>query len=79
MDSNGRITITDRQKDMILVSGFNVYPNEIESVLQGMPVCLNAELSAYQAKNPVKWSRLLIVKQDPSLTKEQVMLTAVRI
>ena len=37
MAADGKITITDRKKDMILVSGFNVYPNEVESVIASMP------------------------------------------
>ena len=57
MDSNGRITITDRQKDMILVSGFNVYPNEIEAFFRACRRFWNAVWSVYRTKNPVSASR----------------------
>ena len=73
MDSNGRITITDRQKDMILVSGFNVYPNEIESVLQGMPGVLECGVVGVPSEKSGEMVKAVIVKQDPSLTKEQVI------
>lgn len=73
MDSNGRITITDRQKDMILVSGFNVYPNEIESVLQGMPGVLECGVVGVPSEKSGEKVKAVIVRKDPSLTKEQVI------
>ena len=57
MDVNGYVTITDRKKDMILVSGFNVYPNEIESVLMSHPgVSECARQSAFRTSIPVRRS-----------------------
>ena len=72
MDSNGRITITDRQKDMILVSGFNVYPNEIEGVLQSMPEILECGVVGVPNEKSGERVKAVIVKKDPSLTVEQV-------
>ena len=72
MDSNGRITITDRQKDMILVSGFNVYPNEIEGVLQSMPEILECGVVGVPNEKSGERFKAVIVKKDPSLTVEQV-------
>ena len=72
MDSNGRITITDRQKDMILVSGFNVYPNEIESVLQSMPEILECGVVGVPSEKSGEMVKAVIVKKDPSLTADQV-------
>lgn len=72
MDSNGRITITDRQKDMILVSGFNVYPNEIEAVLQSMPEILECGVVGVPNEKSGERVKAVIVKKDPSLTVEQV-------
>ncbi len=73
MDTNGRITITDRQKDMILVSGFNVYPNEIESVLQSMPEVLECGVVGVPSEKSGEKVKAVIVKKDPTLTKEQVI------
>ncbi len=73
MDSNGRITITDRQKDMILVSGFNVYPNEVESVLQSMPQVLECGVVGVPSAKSGETVKAVIVKKDPSLTKEEVI------
>ncbi len=54
MDTRGYVTISDRKKDMILVSGFNVYPNEIEGVVAGIPACSNARWSACPTTNPAR-------------------------
>lgn len=72
MDSNGRITITDRQKDLILVSGFNVYPNEIESVLQSMPEILECGVVGVPSPKSGEMVKAVIVRKDPSLTVDQV-------
>lgn len=72
MDSNGRITITDRQKDMILVSGFNVYPNEVEAVLQSMPEILECGVVGVRSEKSGEMVKAVIVKKDPSLTADQV-------
>ncbi len=73
MDSNGRITITDRQKDLILVSGFNVYPNEVETVLQSMPEILECGVVGMPSEKTGEMVKAVIVKKDPNLTKEQVI------
>jgi long-chain acyl-CoA synthetase len=73
MDSKGYVTITDRKKDMILVSGFNVYPNEIESVVMshsGVAECAAIGIPDEHSGEAVK---LLIVRKDPALTKEEII------
>jgi long-chain acyl-CoA synthetase len=72
MDSNGFVYIVDRKKDMILVSGFNVYPNEIEDVLAAMPGVL--EVAAYGVADDKSGEavKVVIVRKDPSLTETQV-------
>jgi len=74
LDANGRFTITDRKKDMILVSGFNVYPNEIESVVATHPGVL--ECGAVGVPDPKSGEavKVVIVRKDPNLTKEAVIL-----
>ena len=57
MDADGCFTITDRKKDMILVSGFNVYPNEIESVVATHPGCSTAAPSACPTRRRARRSR----------------------
>jgi len=70
---DGYVKIVDRKKDMILVSGFNVYPNEVEDVVAMMPgvleVCAVPAADAHSGEAV----RVVIVKRDPSLTKEQVI------
>ena len=72
VDERGYFTIIDRKKDMILVSGFNVYPNEIEeevSKLKGVLECACVGVADDRSGEAVK---LVIVKKDPDLTEEQV-------
>jgi long-chain acyl-CoA synthetase len=73
MTPDGYVKIVDRKKDMILVSGFNVYPNEIEDVVAMMPEV--AEVCAVPAPDVHSGEtvRVVIVRRDPSLTKEQVI------
>ena len=70
MDARGYIKIVDRKKDMILVSGFNVYPNEIEDVVAHHPDV--AECAAVGAPDPSSGEAviLFVVKRNPALTKE---------
>ena len=73
MTDKGFVTITDRKKDMILVSGFNVYPNEIESVVQmhdGVMECASVGVPDEKSGEAVTG---VIVKKDPNLTKEMVI------
>ncbi len=73
LNADGYVTITDRKKDMILVSGFNVYPNEIESVVATHPGVL--ECGAVGVPDPKSGEavKVVIVKKDPNLTKESVI------
>jgi long-chain acyl-CoA synthetase len=73
MDEKGLVRIVDRKKDMILVSGFNVYPNEIEGVVvmhDGVLECAAVGVPDDKSGEAVK---LFIVKKDPALTAEQVI------
>jgi long-chain acyl-CoA synthetase len=69
----GFVKIVDRKKDMILVSGFNVYPNEIEDVIAMMPGVLEVCAVAAPDEHSGEAVRVVIVKRDPSLTREQVI------
>ncbi len=73
MDEKGFFRIVDRLKDMILVSGFNVYPNEIEAVLAMMPGVLESGAIGIPDDHSGETVKVVIVKKDPSLTKEQVL------
>jgi long-chain acyl-CoA synthetase len=72
MDEDGYFQIVDRKKDMILVSGFNVYPNEVESVLAEHPAI--AEVCVLGAPDPLCGEAVVafVVRKDPSLTADQV-------
>lgn len=73
MDSQGRITITDRKKDMILVSGFNVYPNELEAVLAAHPGVLECAAVGVPDEKSGEAVKVVIVRKDPDLTREAVI------
>lgn len=73
VDSEGFIRIVDRKKDMILVSGFNVYPNEIEDVLMQHPKVREAAAIGVPSDLSGEAVKVCIVKKDPSLTKEEVL------
>ncbi|WP_341959515.1 long-chain-fatty-acid--CoA ligase FadD1 [Pseudomonas sp. RC10] len=71
---NGYIRIVDRKKDMILVSGFNVYPNELEDVLATLPGVLQcAAIGVPDEKSGEAIKIFVVVKPGATLTKEQVM------
>ena len=72
MDDKGFFYIVDRKKDMILVSGFNVYPNEIEDVLAGMPGVLEVAAVGVPDDKSGEAVKVVIVKKDPALTAEAV-------
>lgn len=72
MDAKGYFYIVDRKKDMILVSGFNVYPNEIEDVVATMPQVLEVAAVGVPDEKSGEAVKVVIVKKDPSLTVEQV-------
>jgi long-chain acyl-CoA synthetase len=72
MDENGFFFIVDRKKDMILVSGFNVYPNEVEDVIAMMPGVLEVAAVGVPDEKSGEAVKVVIVKKDPTLTAEQV-------
>ena len=74
VQEDGYIRIVDRKKDMILVSGFNVYPNELEDVLAGLPGVLQcAAIGVPDEKSGEATKLFVMVKPGDSMTKEQVM------
>ena len=72
MDEKGFFRIVDRKKDMVLVSGFNVYPNEIEEVVAKLPGVLECACVGVADEKTGEAVKLVIVKKDPALTEEQV-------
>ena len=73
MDDDGFVYIEDRKKDMILVSGFNVYPNEVESVVAEHPGVLEVAAVAQPDENSGESVALFVVKKDPNLTAEALI------
>ncbi len=73
MDDKGFVRIVDRKKDMILVSGFNVYPNEIEQVVAMMPGVLEVAAIGVPDEHSGEVPKLFIVKKDPALTEADVL------
>ena len=73
MDRAGFVYLTDRKKDMILVSGFNVYPNEIEDALASCPGLLEAAAVGVPDEKSGEAVKIFVVKKDPALTKEDVI------
>nr|WP_316641283.1 long-chain-fatty-acid--CoA ligase [uncultured Roseateles sp.] len=72
MDEQGYVRIVDRKKDMILVSGFNVYPNEIEQVVSLHPGVLECAAIGVADERSGEAVKLFVVKQDPALSEEDV-------
>ncbi len=72
-DADGYFTITDRKKDMILVSGFNVYPNEIESVVASHPGVLECGAVGVPDDKSGEAVKVVIVRKDPNLTREIIV------
>ena len=73
MDERGYIKIVDRKKDMILVSGFNVYPNEIEQVITTHPGVVECAAVGVPDERSGEAVKVFVVRKDPSLTAEQLM------
>ena len=73
MDAEGYFKIVDRKKDMILVSGFNVYPNEVEDVIAQCPGVLEVACVGVPDEKTTEAVKIFVVKKDESLTKEQIM------
>jgi long-chain acyl-CoA synthetase len=73
MDDKGFIRIVDRKKDMILVSGFNVYPNEIEQVVAMHPGVLECAAIGVPDEHSGEVPKLFVVKKDPQLTEQDLL------
>ena len=73
MDENGYTFIEDRKKDMILVSGFNVYPNEIENVIVEMPGVLEAAAIGLPDERSGEIVKVFVVRKDPNLTEQDIL------
>ena len=72
MEERGYIYIKDRKKDMLLVSGFNVYPNEIEDVINTYPKVKESAVIGVPDEVVGEIVKIFIVKLDPSLTEDEV-------
>jgi long-chain acyl-CoA synthetase len=70
MDANGYLYIVDRKKDMILVSGFNVYPNEVEDAVMEHPGVLEVAAVGVADEHSGEVVKLFVVRKDPNLTAE---------
>lgn len=73
MDGQGFFKIVDRKKDMILVSGFNVYPNEIEEVVSAHPKVLEVAAIGIPDQHSGELVKIFVVPRDPSLTEGELM------
>jgi long-chain acyl-CoA synthetase len=73
MDERGFVKLVDRKKDMILVSGFNVYPNEIEDVVMTHPGVLETAAIGVPDERSGESVELIVVKRDPALTAQQLL------
>ena len=72
MDERGYFKIVDRKKDMVLVSGFNVYPNDVEDVVSMLDGVLECAVVGVADEKTGEAVKLVIVKKDPGLTEEKV-------
>ena len=72
MDARGYFKIVDRKKDMVLVSGFNVYPNEVEEVVAGLEGVMECAVVGVADEKTGEAVKLVIVKKDQGLTEEKV-------
>jgi len=74
MNEHGYAKIVDRKKDMILVSGFNVYPNEVEDVVVRHPGVLEVAAVGVPDRHSGEAVKIFVVKKDPALTKRELLL-----
>ena len=72
MSNDGFFSIVDRKKDMILVSGFNVYPNEVEDAAASHPKVLESAAIGIPDDKSGEVVKLFVVKKDPSLTEQEL-------
>ena len=73
MDEDGQVRIVDRKKDMISVSGFKVYPNEVEAVVAGHPGVLECAVVGVPSARSGEEVKLFVVKKDPNLTEADLL------
>ncbi|MBA2650663.1 MAG: AMP-binding protein [Tatlockia sp.] len=73
VDEKGFVYLVDRKKDMIVVSGFNVYPNEVEQVISMLPGVLEVGVVGFDDQDSGERVKACVVKRDPSLTAEQII------
>jgi long-chain acyl-CoA synthetase len=73
MDERGYTKIVDRKKDMILVSGFNVYPNELENVISMCPGVVECAAVGVADEKQGEAIKIFVIKSDPALTEDDVM------
>lgn len=73
MDEKGFIYIVDRKKDMIIVSGFNVYPNEVEEVIASHPGVLEVGVIGVPSLQTGEAVKAFVVKKDPNLTEKEIL------
>jgi len=73
MDGRGSIKITDRKKDMIIVSGFNVYPNEVEDVVMLHPGVLETAAIGAADEKSGEVVKIVVVRKDPALTEQDLL------
>ena len=73
MDEKGFFKIVDRKKEMILVSGFNVYPNDVEKAISENPKVLEVGVRGEKKEDGTEFVRAFIVKKDSSLTEDEVI------
>lgn len=73
INEKGYVKILERKKDMILVSGFNVYPNEVEDVLVRIPGIHEAAVVGVPDENSGEAVKAIIVKEDPNLTEKEIL------
>lgn len=73
VDEKGFVRIVDRKKDMILVSGFNVYPNEVEDVVASHPAVMEVAAIGVPDEKSGEAVKVFVVKKDPNLTAEAVI------
>ena len=73
MDEGGYVKIIDRKKDMIVISGFKVFPNELEEVIARLPGVLECAVIGVPDEHTGEAVKLFVVKKDASLTEEQIV------
>ncbi len=72
MDDKGYVKIFDRKKDMIIVSGFNVYPNEVENIIETHPKVAECSVVGVDSESQGQSVKAYVVKSDPSVTEEDI-------